>query len=74
MELLFESRVEVQGISGRTVFFQRPPAIHPEPVLQPDTPADGAGAVLPAPEAADCIVRLHLDQAEVYAYDLTNDH
>ena len=40
-ELLFEARTNLGGMSGRLQFFQRPPEIHPEPLLQADTEADG---------------------------------
>ena len=46
MELLFESRPEIVGTSGKVQFFQRQPEIHPEPVLEPDCPTDGAGTSL----------------------------
>lgn len=43
MELLFESRTNLSGFSGHLNFIQHKPRIHPEPVLRPDTFADGAG-------------------------------
>lgn len=43
MELLFESRTNLGGFSGHLNFIQHKPRIHPEPVLVPDTFADGAG-------------------------------
>ena len=43
MELLFESRTNLGDFSGHLNFVQRPPDLHPEPVLTPDTFADGAG-------------------------------
>ena len=43
MELLFESRLEVGTVVGKVCFFQTTPTVHPEPVLVPDTPADGTG-------------------------------
>jgi len=41
MELLFESRVELSLFQGHLRFVQQRPVITPEPVLRPDTPADG---------------------------------
>lgn len=41
MELLFESRTNLERFSGHLNFVGRRPYIHPEPVLRPDTPADG---------------------------------
>lgn len=46
MELLFESRREIAGASGKVYFFQRQPEVHPEPVLPLDSFVDGAGASL----------------------------
>lgn len=43
MELLFESRTNLINFSGHLNFIQRQPELHPEPVLKPDTFADGAG-------------------------------
>ncbi len=43
MELLFESRTNLGNFSGHLNFVQRKPELHPEPVLKPDTFADGAG-------------------------------
>lgn len=43
MELLFEARTNVDGYQGHLNFVQRQPRLHPEPVLRPDTFADGAG-------------------------------
>lgn len=43
MELLFESRTNLSGFSGHLNAIQYKPEIHPEPVLLPDTFADGAG-------------------------------
>jgi hypothetical protein len=49
MELFFESRTNLTGASGfhgtfgKLNFFQRPPTLHPEPVLSPDSFVDGAG-------------------------------
>lgn len=43
MELLFEARTNLGGFSGHLNFVQRKPHLHPEPVLRPDTFADGAG-------------------------------
>ena len=45
MELLFESRAEITGRTGKIHFFQRQPTIHPEPVLGPDSFVDGAGVM-----------------------------
>ena len=45
MELLFESRTNLQT-SGKINFFQHKPAIHPEPVLGPESFVDGAGTSL----------------------------
>ncbi len=46
MELLFESRTNITGASGKLSFFQRKPEIHPEPVLGPESHVDGAGTSL----------------------------
>jgi hypothetical protein len=43
MELLFESRINVDSYSGHLNFIQRAPKLHPEMVLKPDSFADGAG-------------------------------
>ena len=43
MELLFESRLEIGTVGGKVYAFQATPEVHPEPVVLPDTPADGAG-------------------------------
>jgi len=43
MELLFESRTNLGGFTGHLNFVQYRPRIHPEPVVRPDTFADGAG-------------------------------
>jgi hypothetical protein len=43
MELLFESRTNLGGFTGHLNFVQRKPRLHPEPVIRPDTFADGAG-------------------------------
>ena len=45
MELLFESRMNLNAY-GKLYFFQNKPAVHPEPVLEPDSFVDGAGATL----------------------------
>ena len=45
MELLFESRTEITKRTGNVEFFQRKPTIYPEPVLEPDSFVDGAGAM-----------------------------
>lgn len=44
MELLFESRQNIQAHVGRTHFAQHQPTVHAEPVLRPDTFADQYGA------------------------------
>ena len=44
MELLFESRLDVRNVAGKVYFVQKPPELHPEPVLNPDTFVDGTGA------------------------------
>lgn len=44
MELLFESRQNIQGHIGRTLFVQHEPTVHAEPVLRPDSFADRYGA------------------------------
>jgi hypothetical protein len=46
MELLFESRREITETSGKLYFFQRPPTIHPEPVMPLGSSVDAAGASL----------------------------
>jgi hypothetical protein len=46
MELFFESRPELIDTTGKVQAFQRRPQIHPEPVLEPDSVADGAGVSL----------------------------
>ena len=46
MELLFECRTNLDGFDGHLNFIQRQPEIHPEPVLRPDTFADGKGVSL----------------------------
>jgi len=46
MELLFESRREITETTGKLYFQQRPPAIHPEPVLPLGSSVDAAGASL----------------------------
>ena len=46
MELLFESRTEITGTTGKVYFFQRKPDIHPEPVIPLDSSVDGAGTSL----------------------------
>ncbi len=43
MELLFESRTNLGNWTGHLNFVQRKPRLHPEPVIRPDTFADGAG-------------------------------
>ena len=43
MELLFESRVNLSGFTGHLNFIQHKPQLHPEPVLRPDSFADGKG-------------------------------
>lgn len=43
MELLFESRTNLGSFSGHLNFVQRQPEIHTEPVLRPDSFADGKG-------------------------------
>jgi hypothetical protein len=44
MELLFESRLDIRGVEGHLTWVYGRPEIVPEPVLVPDTFADGAGA------------------------------
>ncbi len=44
MELLFESRLNLKNATGKLNFFQHKPDLHPDPVLQNDTPTDRAGA------------------------------
>lgn len=44
MELLFETRLEILGVEGKLYFIQVKPVLHPEPVLQPESFVDGAGA------------------------------
>ena len=46
MELFFESRTNLGGFAGHLNFVQRKPHIYPEPVLRPDTFADGAGVTI----------------------------
>lgn len=46
MELLFECRTNLDGFNGHLNFVQRTPEIHPEPVLRPDTFADGKGVTI----------------------------
>ena len=46
MELLFECRTNLDGFTGHLNFVQRRPEIHPEPVLTPDTFADGKGVTI----------------------------
>jgi hypothetical protein len=46
MELLFEARPVIWGLSGRVDFFQRRPMIHPATVIEPDSPVDGSGTQL----------------------------
>jgi len=46
MELLFESRTNLTGFKGHLDFMQRRPEIHPEPILRPDTFADGKGVTI----------------------------
>jgi hypothetical protein len=41
MELLFEGRTNLGGMSGSLRFIQHQPEIHPEPVLRPDATGDG---------------------------------
>ena len=43
MELLFESRTNLSGFSGHLNFVRQRPQVHPEPVMLPDTFADGKG-------------------------------
>ena len=43
MELLFETRVNLSDFKGHLNFVQNKPEVHPEPVLRPDTFADGKG-------------------------------
>jgi len=43
MELLFESRTNLGEFTGHLNFIQHKPQIHPEPVLRPDSFADGQG-------------------------------
>lgn len=43
MELLFEARTNLGGMSGDLRFFQHAPRVHAEPVLRPDCPGDGRG-------------------------------
>lgn len=45
MELLFESRINL-NVSGKFMFFQTKPGIHPEPVLEPSSVVDGAGTTV----------------------------
>ncbi len=45
MELLFESRINL-NVSGKLLFFQNKPALHPTPVLEPSSFVDGAGTQL----------------------------
>ncbi len=40
MELLFEGRANLGGMSGNLRFIQPQPNVHPEPVLRPDSPGD----------------------------------
>ncbi|MEZ5276749.1 MAG: hypothetical protein R3F07_10255 [Opitutaceae bacterium] len=44
MELLFESRVCLGGITGKVLAVQGKPELHEEPVLVGDTEVDGSGA------------------------------
>lgn len=44
MELLFESRLEIAKVEGKLYFIQTRPTWHPEPVLEPGSYCDGAGA------------------------------
>lgn len=46
MELLFEGRTNLGGMSGNIHFFQNQPEIHPEPVLRPDAAGDGKSVSL----------------------------
>ena len=46
MELLFEARPNLEEFSGHLNFVHRPPRLHPEPVLRPDTFTDGAGVTI----------------------------
>ncbi|MHC4874562.1 MAG: hypothetical protein ACYTFY_22135 [Planctomycetota bacterium] len=41
MELLFETRKSIVHQTGNLSFFQTKPEILPEPVIKPDTYADG---------------------------------
>ena len=43
MELLFESRTNLSDFRGHLNFVQHQPKVHPEPVVKPDTFADGKG-------------------------------
>ncbi len=53
MELLFESRTNLSGFKGHLNFMQYKPRIYPEPVLRPDTFADGAGVSIYGSVLAD---------------------
>ena len=44
MELLFESRPSLSNITGKMDFIQHKPTLHPDPVLEGNCFADGAGA------------------------------
>ena len=46
MELFFEARANLDSFSGHLNFVHRPPRLHPEPVLRPDTFSDGAGVTI----------------------------
>ena len=45
MDLLFESRINLNA-SGKLLFFQNKPELHPTPVLEPSSFVDGAGTQL----------------------------
>ncbi|NLE46026.1 MAG: hypothetical protein GX620_15005 [Chloroflexi bacterium] len=46
MEVLFESRRDIVQIAGKVHAVQHPPKVSDEPVLGPDSPADGAGTTI----------------------------
>jgi hypothetical protein len=53
MELLFESRTNLGGFNGHLNFIQRKPKLRLDPVLKPDTFADGAGVSIYGSVLAD---------------------
>lgn len=65
MELLFESRLGIGELTGKMRFVQGRAVLHEEPVLVGDNAGDEDGI-----DGGRTTVRLHLERATVWAFEL----